>query len=279
MSRIAATFARLKRAGPQGADSVHHRRRSRSGEHRAADACAGCGRRRYDRTRRAVFRSDGGRPGHPAFQRARAASTACRCDTCSVLSREFRKTNAAHAGGADGLCQSDRGDGRRRVCRHAAQRSRRRRRAGGRLSAGGGASRWSALLDARGIDTIFLLAPTTTRRAHRAGGASSGAAISITFRCNGVTGAANLDLGEVAQQHRRTSARITKLPVGVGFGIRDGKTAQRSRRDRRRGGHRQPAGQEIESSRRGERAMRQHVGAGRRYPRSHGSPAIKEDAA
>ncbi len=39
------------------------------------------------------------------------------------------------------------------------------------------------LLDARGIDTIFLLSPTTTDDAARAGGASSAAAICTTSRC------------------------------------------------------------------------------------------------
>ncbi|MBS1217080.1 MAG: tryptophan synthase subunit alpha, partial [Proteobacteria bacterium] len=41
----------------------------------------------------------------------------------------------------------------------------------------------------------------------------------------GVTGAANIDVGDVAQRiaHIRT---YTRLPVGVGFGIRDGQTAR-----------------------------------------------------
>jgi tryptophan synthase alpha chain len=41
----------------------------------------------------------------------------------------------------------------------------------------------------------------------------------------GVTGAANLDLADVARKIAEIRARTT-LPVGVGFGIRDGATAR-----------------------------------------------------
>ena len=41
----------------------------------------------------------------------------------------------------------------------------------------------------------------------------------------GVTGAANIDIGDVAQRIARIR-KYTKLPVGVGFGIRDGETAR-----------------------------------------------------
>ncbi len=41
----------------------------------------------------------------------------------------------------------------------------------------------------------------------------------------GVTGAGNLDVGAVAEMLPRIRAHVT-LPVGVGFGIRDAKTAR-----------------------------------------------------
>ncbi len=41
----------------------------------------------------------------------------------------------------------------------------------------------------------------------------------------GVTGASNLDLSEVAKKIPRIRAHVN-LPIGVGFGIRDGKTAK-----------------------------------------------------
>ncbi|MGH8700979.1 MAG: tryptophan synthase subunit alpha, partial [Burkholderiales bacterium] len=41
----------------------------------------------------------------------------------------------------------------------------------------------------------------------------------------GVTGASNIDLGDVAARVRRVR-EFTRLPVGVGFGIRDAATAK-----------------------------------------------------
>jgi tryptophan synthase alpha chain len=80
------------------------------------------------------------------------------------------------------------------------------------------------LLDARGLDTIFLLSPTTTdSRLGQAGKLGSGYLYYVSLR--GVTGAANIDLSDVATRvkHVRSFAR---LPVGVGFGIRDAATAK-----------------------------------------------------
>ena len=107
-------------AQAQGADPVHHRRRSRSGIDRAADARAGRGRRRRDRTRRAVLRPDGRRPDHPARFRARAEARHDACSTCSTWCANSAASDREHAGGADGLCQSDRGDGLGDVCASAA---------------------------------------------------------------------------------------------------------------------------------------------------------------
>ncbi len=80
------------------------------------------------------------------------------------------------------------------------------------------------LLDAHGIDTIFLLSPTTTdSRLAQVGKLGRGYLYYVSLR--GVTGAANIDLSDVAARvkHVRNFAR---LPVGVGFGIRDAATAK-----------------------------------------------------
>jgi tryptophan synthase alpha chain len=82
-----------------------------------------------------------------------------------------------------------------------------------------------ALLDARGLDTIFLLAPTTTdARLQAVAALGRGYLYYVSLR--GVTGAAHIDLADVKNriEHIRS---FTRLPVGVGFGIRDAETAQR----------------------------------------------------
>ena len=97
----------------------------------------------------------------------------------------------------------------------------------------------SALLDARGLDTIFLLSPTTTdARMKQVAALGRGYLYYVSLK--GVTGAAHIDLDDVAQQLARIRA-YTKLPIGVGFGIRDAETARRDRGGRRRGRDRQPA--------------------------------------
>lgn len=80
------------------------------------------------------------------------------------------------------------------------------------------------LLDARGIDTIFLLSPTTTD-ARLAEVAALGRGYLYYVSLKGVTGSANIDLKDVANRIERIR-RHTRLPVGVGFGIRDPQTAQ-----------------------------------------------------
>lgn len=77
---------------------------------------------------------------------------------------------------------------------------------------------------AAGIDPIFLLAPTSTEaRMAQIARVASGYIYYVSLK--GVTGAATLDLDSVAaripqiRQHAR-------LPVGVGFGIRDAATAR-----------------------------------------------------
>lgn len=79
-------------------------------------------------------------------------------------------------------------------------------------------------LRARDIDPVFLLSPTTeARRVELIVNQASGFVYYVSLK--GVTGAANLDIVEVAG--RVASIREqTDLPVGVGFGIRDAATAK-----------------------------------------------------
>ena len=83
---------------------------------------------------------------------------------------------------------------------------------------------FAATLRASGLDPIFLLAPTSTeaRMAH-VGRIASGYVYYVSLK--GVTGAGHLDIAEVAAMVPRIKSFV-KLPVGVGFGIRDAKTAQ-----------------------------------------------------
>jgi len=80
------------------------------------------------------------------------------------------------------------------------------------------------LLDERGLDTIFLLSPTTTD--HRLGQvAKLGRGYLYYVSLRGVTGAANIDLSDVAARVKHVRG-FAKLPVGVGFGIRDPQSAR-----------------------------------------------------
>jgi tryptophan synthase alpha chain len=83
---------------------------------------------------------------------------------------------------------------------------------------------FAAKLRAQGIDLIFLLAPTSTEtRMAQVGRIASGYVYYVSLK--GVTGAGNLDTAAVAEAVPRIKTFV-KLPVGVGFGIRDAKTAQ-----------------------------------------------------
>jgi len=76
-----------------------------------------------------------------------------------------------------------------------------------------------------GIDPIFLLAPTSTdKRIEQVGRVGSGYLYYVSLR--GITGAANIDLGDVAARIPKIRA-ATRLPIGVGFGIRDAESARR----------------------------------------------------
>ncbi len=83
---------------------------------------------------------------------------------------------------------------------------------------------FSALARKNEIDPIFLLAPTSTdKRIDEVGRYGSGYLYYVSLR--GVTGAANIDLSDVASRIPRIRA-ATKLPIGVGFGIRDAESAR-----------------------------------------------------
>ncbi|MHB8346547.1 MAG: tryptophan synthase subunit alpha [Acidiferrobacterales bacterium] len=78
-------------------------------------------------------------------------------------------------------------------------------------------------LRTRGIDPVFLLAPTSdAERIRRIVQLAGGFVYYVSLR--GVTGAANFDLAEVAQKLRLIRAQ-THLPVGVGFGISSAEVA------------------------------------------------------
>lgn len=83
---------------------------------------------------------------------------------------------------------------------------------------------FAAKCAAAGLDNIYLLAPTTP--AHRVDAITRLARGFVYYvSLKGVTGAANLDLTEVAERVAMIRAGAG-LPVGVGFGIRDAETAR-----------------------------------------------------
>ncbi|HEX4510912.1 MAG TPA: tryptophan synthase subunit alpha [Burkholderiaceae bacterium] len=83
---------------------------------------------------------------------------------------------------------------------------------------------YTAALKAAGLAPIFLLAPTSTEdRIRTVGQIASGYVYYVSLR--GVTGAGHLDTSEVARAVPRIRQHVS-VPVGVGFGIRDGATAR-----------------------------------------------------
>jgi len=74
------------------------------------------------------------------------------------------------------------------------------------------------------IDSIFLLAPTTSdARIKSICEKSSGFVYYVSLK--GVTGAGHLDISEVKEKISQIK-QVSKLPVGVGFGIKDAKSAK-----------------------------------------------------
>ena len=79
-------------------------------------------------------------------------------------------------------------------------------------------------LQANGVDSIFLLSPTTaTSRINLIVNQASGFLYYVSLK--GVTGAANLDIENVTERVAEIR-KLTSLPIGVGFGVRDAETAR-----------------------------------------------------
>ncbi len=75
-----------------------------------------------------------------------------------------------------------------------------------------------------GLDLIFLLSPTSTdERIEQVAKVGSGFSYYVSLK--GVTGAANIDTVQVAERIAAIRRHV-KLPIGVGFGIRDAATAK-----------------------------------------------------
>jgi len=83
---------------------------------------------------------------------------------------------------------------------------------------------FAAALQAAGLDLIFLLAPTSTpERIARVAQYARGFLYYVSLK--GITGAGNLDVDAVAARLPAIRER-SKLPLAVGFGIRDGAGAR-----------------------------------------------------
>jgi tryptophan synthase alpha chain len=83
---------------------------------------------------------------------------------------------------------------------------------------------FAAEMKANDLDLIFLLAPTsTTERVKQVARYGSGFSYYVSLK--GVTGAGGIDTQEVAQRVAAIREHV-KLPIGVGFGIRDAQTAK-----------------------------------------------------
>jgi tryptophan synthase alpha chain len=84
---------------------------------------------------------------------------------------------------------------------------------------------WLEALKGSAIAPIFLLAPTSSEaRIELVARVARGYIYYVSLK--GVTGASHIDASDVEAMVKRIRAR-TAVPVGVGFGIRDGETARR----------------------------------------------------
>ncbi|MDR4518767.1 MAG: tryptophan synthase subunit alpha [Nitrosomonas sp.] len=82
---------------------------------------------------------------------------------------------------------------------------------------------WVKCLEQQGIDAIFLLSPTTSQsRIQQVARLAKGYIYYVSLK--GVTGASHLDLKNVESMLAKLRASVS-IPIGVGFGIRDGSTA------------------------------------------------------
>ena len=86
------------------------------------------------------------------------------------------------------------------------------------------AREFTAAMQRRGIATIFLLAPTSSEtRIAAVATLARGYVYYVSLK--GVTGAGHLDTADVARKLAEIRRHV-KLPIGVGFGIRDAASAQ-----------------------------------------------------
>jgi tryptophan synthase alpha chain len=84
---------------------------------------------------------------------------------------------------------------------------------------------FAALARKNDIDPIFLLAPTSTsKRIEEVARNGSGYLYYVSLR--GVTGASNIDVADIASRIPAIRA-ASRMPIGVGFGIRDAESAKR----------------------------------------------------
>ena len=82
----------------------------------------------------------------------------------------------------------------------------------------------NACLKEVGIESVFLIAPTTTMdRAKQIAALASGFLYYVSL--NGVTGAGHLDVASVTRKLSELR-QITELPICVGFGIKDAESAK-----------------------------------------------------
>ena len=224
MGRIADMFAALRSArGRPGA--VHHGRRSRPRCDARAAACGGRRRRRPDRARRAVLRSDRGRSGHSARRGARAASAGRRCG------RSSRWWPSCVAGGMEtpivlfGYYNPIFHYGPARLSADA-QARRRRRRCWSSICRRKRPTSCGSRRRAAGLDVIFLLAPTSDEQRVRAVlRKASGFVYFVSM--TGITGTQGDRCGRRAQDGREPAPRAAVCRSASA-------SASRRRRRRRR---------------------------------------------
>ena len=83
---------------------------------------------------------------------------------------------------------------------------------------------WVVLLNQYGVNAIFLLSPTTLpTRMEQVAKMAQGYIYYVSLK--GVTGASHFDLSDVSNRLAKLRSHIS-IPIGVGFGIRDGATAK-----------------------------------------------------
>ena len=181
MSRIAATFAALRERGrkaliPYVTAGDPHADATPQIMQALAD-----GRRRRHRARRAVLRPDGRRPGDPEGERARAGARHRPGAGARRWCATFRARDDDDAGRADGLREPDRALRRRALRRRRAARPASTACSSSTIRPRSATSS-PRCCKARGIDPIFLLAPTSTDARIASVGRRSPAATSTTCR-------------------------------------------------------------------------------------------------